>query len=184
MQTNLLFTESPDCPTFGQGNLMHGVVTDSDFRSVMPVIAVRLDNEPGLFKHKVWLPPPEHSSVHDEPEASFLKLGVKGNLNGGHLTWIGSSKPFLAYLFPRLFRDRMAAKFLPHPDDGLRRMSATFSNLGQFLASLRRGYISFMRRTYLSAAFGRKVSASRLCAFFWPCPAPCRSFAHPLTCFW
>lgn len=90
------------CPSFGRRREIKQGIASLRAWLPMPVRAVRLNDQPRIFKHEVRLPSSEHRTVHFKVQSSPRKLRVQGRFDARHFRGEVLPESRLANLLPHL----------------------------------------------------------------------------------
>ena len=100
MVQDFALCESPDRPAISMSKLVEAcILLFSTGLDSMPIIAVRLHDQPHALKDEIGLEPPEHSLVHNETKASLFEFIVQVLFQRGHAAWKCLRQSMLAMPF-------------------------------------------------------------------------------------
>ena len=155
MHPDLLLAEPPNGPAVGKGSGIESGIPNPIILSIMPIVAVSLNDKSRLLEHEVGLPSPEHGLVHLEVKTALLELRLKGDFDGGHLRRQRKPEASLTMVFA-FFGALSTAKIPFIPKQGL----------SQFFSCFRRESFAQIRPPHPFPCFRRnfmsKVSLSHL----------------------
>lgn len=162
--------KSPNCPSGSTRGISQGLMISS--KLTMPIVAIRFDDEPDIFKNKIRLEAAKHRFMHFKGKAPTLKFSVKNLFNRGHACRKVLSQSQFAQMSFRLLR--MSVSEMSASSIGMKMNRKGFTFIKLLQTSLPQRFSGFLRMTVTCVPASFFVNRSHALVIFWVSPTLCQ----------